>query len=57
MWPRQLADLMVTFVASLVFVRLIAKRVADHADRPFNTQQAASHVQYKNQEPAPGSNS
>jgi len=57
MWPRQLADLMVTFVASMLFVRLIAKRVADHADRPFKTQQAASHVQYKNQEPAPGSNS
>lgn len=45
MWPRQLADLIVTFVVSLLFVRLIAKRVADHADKPFNTQQAVFHVQ------------
>lgn len=45
MWPQQLADLIMTFVVSLLFVRLIAKRVADHADKPFNTQQVVFHVQ------------
>lgn len=45
MWPRQVADLIVTFFASLLFVRLIAKRVADNADKPFNTQQAVFYVQ------------
>ena len=56
-WSWQLADFTVAFVGSALFARLMAKRVADHADRLFNTQQAVSYVQYKNQETASGSNS